>query len=52
MSRLSSAVLRPWSGAARRDRAGRRTDRAVARALASAPTVESAHEIAAAAARR
>jgi hypothetical protein len=47
MSRLTTALRR-----SRAARASRRTDRAVARALATAPTIESAHEIAAAAARR
>jgi hypothetical protein len=47
MSRLSLLLRR-----SRAARAGRRTERALARALAAAPTVESAHEIAAAAARR
>jgi len=47
MSRLSSALRRSQAV-----RDGRRTERALARALAAAPTVESAHEIATAAARR
>ena len=47
MSRLGTAVQR-----SRARRAGLRTERALQRALAAAPTVESAHEIATAAARR
>jgi hypothetical protein len=47
MSRLSLLLHR-----SRAARAGRRDERALARAMAGAPTVESAHEIAAAAARR
>ncbi|MGX5657780.1 hypothetical protein ACWKWC_23610 [Geodermatophilus nigrescens] len=47
MTRLRSAL-----DSARATRARRRDDREIARALASAPTLESAHEIAALAARR
>jgi|GEM_PF-6816105 hypothetical protein len=47
MSRFSSALRRSQTA-----RAGRRTDRAIARALAAAPTIESAHEIATIAQRR
>jgi hypothetical protein len=47
MSRFSTALHRR-----RAARADLRTDIAVRRAMASAPTVESAHEIAAAATRR
>ena len=47
MSRLSSALHRSQAA-----RTSRRTERAVARALAVAPTVESAHEIATIAQRR
>ena len=41
MSRLSSALRHSQAA-----RTSRRTERALARALAAAPTVESAHEIA------
>ncbi|SFO71070.1 hypothetical protein SAMN05660464_0678 [Geodermatophilus dictyosporus] len=47
MTRLRTALI-----AARAARARRRDDREIARALATAPTLESAHEIAALAARR
>jgi hypothetical protein len=47
MTNLRNALLRRRSA-----RAQLRQERALARALASAPTVESAHEIAALAARR
>ena len=47
MTLIGSALQRR-----RATRASLRTDRAVARALAKAPTLESAHEIATAAARR
>jgi hypothetical protein len=47
MSRLTTALHRH-----RAARADLRTERAVRRAMASAPTIESAHEISAAAARR
>ncbi|SDD51401.1 hypothetical protein SAMN05660690_4462 [Geodermatophilus telluris] len=47
MTRLRTALT-----SARAARARRRDDREIARALAAAPTLESAHEIAALAARR
>jgi hypothetical protein len=47
MSRLSSALHRSQAA-----RTSRRNELALDRALAAAPTVESAHEIATAAARR